>query len=64
MDQALGWYEKAVDEHDPNSKYIRLSIGGVVAEDNPRFQAILRRIGIPKRSTRQPKRCKSRQRTV
>ncbi len=47
IDEALGWYEKAVDEHDPNCPYIRLSIRGPVPKDNPRFQAILRRIGVP-----------------
>lgn len=47
IDRALEWYEKALDERDPNLPYIRNSIRNTMPENNPKFQAILRRIGIP-----------------
>jgi adenylate cyclase len=48
MDLALTWYERAVDDHDPNISYIRFSmIPAKPPENDPRFRSILKRIGLP-----------------
>jgi TolB-like protein/tRNA A-37 threonylcarbamoyl transferase component Bud32 len=45
-EEALNWFEKAYDTHDPNMPY--LSIDPIFDElrDQPRFQAILKRMGL------------------
>jgi serine/threonine protein kinase len=45
-EEALKWFEKAYDAHDPNMPY--LSIDPIFDElrDHPRFQAILKRMGL------------------
>ena len=46
-DKALGWFEKAVEERNPNVPYIGVSpaFGGLRPE--PRFQDLLRRMNLP-----------------
>jgi non-specific serine/threonine protein kinase len=47
-EKTLEWWEKAVDDHDPSVSVIRATLPqGNIREDNPRFQALLRRVGIP-----------------
>jgi len=45
-EQALDWFEKAYDAHDPNMPY--LSVDPIFDElrSHPRFQAILKRMGL------------------
>ena len=43
---AMGWLEKAFDYRDPNLPYLRLPIYAPLRTD-PRFQALLRRMGLP-----------------
>jgi TolB-like protein/predicted Ser/Thr protein kinase len=45
-EEALDWFDKAYDAHDPNMPY--LSIDPIFDElrDQPRFQAILKRMGL------------------
>jgi serine/threonine-protein kinase len=45
-DQAIYWLEKAYEEHDPNLPYIGMPIWDPLRSD-PRFQDLLRRIGLP-----------------
>lgn len=47
-DKVLEWLEKAADQHDPDVLGARLVLGGLPGlEDNPRFRAVLRRVGLP-----------------
>jgi len=43
---AMDWLEKAFDYGDPNLPYLRLPIYDPLRTD-PRFQALLRRMGLP-----------------
>ena len=45
-EEALDWFDKAYDAHDPNMPY--LSVDPIFDElrDHPRFQAILKRMGL------------------
>jgi len=45
-DRALAWLEKAVAERDPNAPYITFPAYDRL-RPNPRFQALLRRMGLP-----------------
>ena len=45
-DRAIDWLEKAYEERDPNLPYIGLPFYGPLRSD-PRFQDLLRRIGLP-----------------
>ncbi len=44
--KAINWLEKAYEEHDPNLPYIGLPLFDPLRSD-PRFQDLLRRIGLP-----------------
>jgi len=47
-EKTLEWWEKAVEHRDPSVNSIRATLPrGNIREENPRFQALLRRIGIP-----------------
>jgi Tfp pilus assembly protein PilF len=43
---AMDWLERAFDDRDPNLPYLRLPIYDPLRTD-PRFQALLRRMGLP-----------------
>ena len=45
-EQAIDWLEKAYEERDPNLPYIGLPLYDPLRSD-PRFQDLLRRIGLP-----------------
>jgi tetratricopeptide (TPR) repeat protein len=45
-EKAMDWYEKAYDKHDPSLPYIALPFHDPM-RSNPRFQDLLRRIGLP-----------------
>ena len=47
--KALDWLEKAYEEHDPNLPYISCFPRCDPLRSEPRFQALLRRMGIPVR---------------
>ncbi len=49
-DEALDWFEKAYDAHDPNMPYLSVDPIFEDLRDLPRFQAILRRMGLPHRT--------------
>jgi serine/threonine protein kinase/Tfp pilus assembly protein PilF len=47
-EKALEWWEKAVERRDPEVADIRATLPrGNIREDNPRFQALLRKTGLP-----------------
>ena len=47
-EKSLDWWEKGAERHDPNMPAMLLTLPqGSVRADNPRFQAILRRVGFP-----------------
>ncbi len=46
-DEALDWFEKAYDAHDPNMPYLSVDPIFDDLRDLPRFQNILRRMGLP-----------------
>ena len=48
MDEALRWYEKAYEDRTPNMAYASIAsrINPRLA-GNPRFEAIVRRMGFP-----------------
>ncbi len=45
--EALDWFEKAYDAHDPNMPYLSVDPIFDDLRDLPRFQAILTRMGLP-----------------
>jgi tetratricopeptide (TPR) repeat protein len=45
-EEALDWFEKAYDTHDPNMPYLSVDPIFDGLRDNPRFQAILKRMGL------------------
>ena len=45
-DLAIDWFEKAYEEHDPNLPYLGRPFWNPLRSD-PRFQDLLRRIGLP-----------------
>jgi TolB-like protein/DNA-binding winged helix-turn-helix (wHTH) protein/Flp pilus assembly protein TadD len=45
-DEALGWIEKACDEHTPNANGLLVEADFVTLRSEPRYQAVLRRIGF------------------
>jgi len=45
-DKAMDWLEESFREHDPNLAYLGLPLYDPL-RGNPRFQALLRRIGLP-----------------
>jgi hypothetical protein len=45
--QALAWLEKGVEARDPNMPYIGVMPHYAPLRSEPRFQALLRRIGLP-----------------
>lgn len=46
-EKALDWFDKAYDAHDPNMPYLSVDPIFDVLRDNPRFQVILKRMGLP-----------------
>jgi tetratricopeptide (TPR) repeat protein len=44
--RAIDWLEKAYEEHDPNLPYLGMPLYDPL-RSNPRFQDLLRRIGLP-----------------
>jgi TolB-like protein len=47
-EKSLDWWEKGAERHDANMPAMLLTLPqGSVRADNPRFQAILRRVGFP-----------------
>ena len=47
-EKTLEWWEKGVEHHDPSVGGIRATLPrGKIREDDPRFQALLQRVGIP-----------------
>jgi TolB-like protein/tetratricopeptide (TPR) repeat protein/predicted Ser/Thr protein kinase len=47
-EKVLDWWEKAVERRDPEVSDIRATLPrGNIREDNPRFQAVLRKTGLP-----------------
>jgi hypothetical protein len=45
--KSLEWWERALQSRDPATPYVGLSLRGQIPEANPRFQAILRAVGLP-----------------
>ena len=45
-EEALDWFEKAYEAHDPNMPYLSVDPIFDDLRDHPRFQAILRRMGL------------------
>ena len=45
-EEALDWFEKAYDAHDPNMPYLSVDPIFDDLRDHPRFQAILKRMGL------------------
>jgi adenylate cyclase len=45
-EEAIDWFEKAYEEHDPNLPYIRL-FGGDALRSDPRFQELLCKMNLP-----------------
>jgi serine/threonine protein kinase/Tfp pilus assembly protein PilF len=45
-EEALDWFEKAYDAHDPNMPYLSVDPIFDDLRDDPRFQAILKRMGL------------------
>ncbi len=45
-EEALNWFEKAYDAHDPNMPYLNVDPIFDDLRDHPRFQAILKRMGL------------------
>jgi hypothetical protein len=45
--EALAWLERGVDARDPNMPYLGVTPNYRVLHAEPRFQALLRRIGLP-----------------
>jgi tetratricopeptide (TPR) repeat protein len=50
--KALNWLEKAYEEHNPNLPYISCTPRWDPLRSEPRFQALLRRMGIPVRDNK------------
>jgi serine/threonine protein kinase/Tfp pilus assembly protein PilF len=46
-DKALDWFDQAYDAHDPNMPYLSVDPIFDDLRDNPRFQAILKKMGLP-----------------
>jgi serine/threonine protein kinase/lipoprotein NlpI len=46
-EKALDWFEKAYEAHDPNMPYLSIDPIFDDLHDLPRFQAILKRMGLP-----------------
>ena len=47
-EKVLDWWETAVERRDPEVSDIRATLPrGNIREDNPRFQALLRKTGLP-----------------
>ena len=46
-EEALDWLEKAYDAHDPNMPYLSVDPIFDDLRDQPRFQAILKKMGLP-----------------
>jgi adenylate cyclase len=44
-EEAIDWFEKAYEEHDPNMPYVGLF--GYSIRSNPRFQDLLRKMNLP-----------------
>jgi TolB-like protein/predicted Ser/Thr protein kinase len=44
-EEAIDWFEKAYEEHDPNMPYVGLF--GYPLRSNPRFQDLLRKMNLP-----------------
>jgi hypothetical protein len=44
---ALGWLEKAYEEHDPYMSTLRINAFLDPLRSEPRFQAVLRRMNFP-----------------
>jgi len=47
-DEALDWLEIAVDEHDPNSPYLKVDPIFDYMREETRFQALIKKIGLDK----------------
>jgi len=45
-EEALAWFDKAYDAHDPNMPYLSIDPIFDDLRDHPRFQAILKRMGL------------------
>jgi len=45
-EEALDWFEKAYDAHDPNMPYLSVDPVFDDLRAHPRFQAILKRMGL------------------
>jgi hypothetical protein len=46
-EEALTWFEKAYEQHDPNMPYLSVDPIFDILREDARFQAILKKTGLP-----------------